>query len=121
MTGGYDGISHLSSTEIQLTRSSAWKQAESYPLTVYTLSGATINNVVYMTGQESPNIISKNFYIFVIAGGKDKYRQYHDSIYKYDPEADHWTHVGNMKSERYNHAVSIVKQKQLHELELYCL
>ena len=55
MTGGlgdgHDGVKYLSSTEIQVTRSSEWKTVQPYPLAVSGLAGATINNVVFMTGQ----------------------------------------------------------------------
>ena len=54
VTAGYDyddGDKHLSSTEIQLTRTSEWKEVEPYPLSVDGLRGATIDNVVFMTGQ----------------------------------------------------------------------
>ena len=54
MTAGYDyddGDNYLSSTEIQLTRTSQWKEVQSYPVSVFGLRGATIDNVVYMTGQ----------------------------------------------------------------------
>ena len=56
MTGGEDGnYNDLSSTEIQVTRTSKWKQVQSYPLSVRALRGATINSFVYMTGQDCPN------------------------------------------------------------------
>ena len=50
VTGGRDGYTNPSTTEIQVSRSSEWKQVQSYPLHVSGLSGATINNIVYMTG-----------------------------------------------------------------------
>ena len=52
VVGGQDGRNILTSTEIQVTRASAWKEVQPYPLAVRGLSGATINNVVYMTGQD---------------------------------------------------------------------
>ena len=51
VTSGYDGDNYLSSTEIQLTRTSEWKQVQPYPVAVDGLTGATIGNIVYMTGQ----------------------------------------------------------------------
>ena len=52
VAGGWDGSNSLSSTELQVTRGSAWKEVAPYPLAVYGLRGATINNLVYMTGQD---------------------------------------------------------------------
>ena len=46
------GNKWISSTEIQVTRISKWKKLQPYPLSVYDLTVATINNVVYMTGQD---------------------------------------------------------------------
>ena len=52
VTAGYDdGDNYLSSTEVQLTRTSQWKEVQPYPLSVDDLRGATIDNTVYMTGQ----------------------------------------------------------------------
>ena len=56
VTGGKDddgAEGYLSSTEIQLTRTSEWKEAKSYPLAVIGLRGATIGNTVFMTGKDS--------------------------------------------------------------------
>ena len=45
VTAGYDdGDNYLSSTEVQLDRSSQWREVQPYPLSVYGLSGATIDN-----------------------------------------------------------------------------
>ena len=38
------------STEIQRTRSSSWEVVAEYPIAVKGLSGATINNIIYMSG-----------------------------------------------------------------------
>ena len=53
MTAGWDAYltGMLTSTEIQLTRVSPWRVAEPYPLSVSGLRGATVDNVVYMTGR----------------------------------------------------------------------
>ena len=60
VTAGWDGDNYLSSTEIQLTRTSEWKKVQPYPLSVQGLRGATINNVVYMTGQLYLNKTNKH-------------------------------------------------------------
>ena len=53
VTAGYDdNLTHIKSTEVQLTRSSSWQVVEDYPLALGGLRGATINNIVYMTGGE---------------------------------------------------------------------
>ena len=57
VTGGYNDIDYfLSATEVQITRFSPWKEAAHYPLAVTGLRGATINNVVFMTGKLRMNI-----------------------------------------------------------------
>ena len=105
MTAGFDGNKRISSTEIQVTRISKWKQVQSYPLSVYDLSGATINNVVFMTGQYCLNKLRSNH---VITGGYDG--KYYDNIYKYDAEVDQWIYARNMMSKRRSHAVSVVSK-----------
>ena len=57
VTGGYNTVDHfLSATEVQITRFSPWKEAAHYPLAVTGLRGATINNVVFMTGMKVSNL-----------------------------------------------------------------
>ena len=62
------GFKYLSSTEIQLTRTSEWKTVQPYPLSVEGLRGATIKNVVYMTGQKlSPTLQILHMYCTMIS------------------------------------------------------
>ena len=98
----------MSSTEIQLTRSSEWKEVQSYPHSAVGLKGATLNNVVYMTGQDNPK---HYILILVFVGGYDD--EQYDSIYKYDAEADQWALAGNLQTKRFSHAVSVVKKSQV--------
>ena len=89
VVGGYD----IRSTELQVTRSSPWKEVAPYPLAVSGLSGATMGNIVFMTG------------------GRDDDEKYSDKIYKYDEQNDQWRAAGNMKANRAWHAVSVVDRK----------
>lgn len=51
MTAGWNGNdAYVRTTEVQLTRLSSWKVVAEYPLAVSWPKGATINNVIYMTG-----------------------------------------------------------------------
>ena len=50
VTAGYDGDFEISSTEILEMGASDWKEVAPYPMSVSGLAGATINNIVYMTG-----------------------------------------------------------------------
>ena len=111
MTAGWasDIANRISSTEIQVTRSSAWKQAKPYPLTAWGLRGATINNVVFMTGQDCAIPLSY-ILIFVIEGGESYPRSY-DSIYKYENGV--WSLAGRMKTKRNLHSVSVVRKDQI--------
>ena len=51
VTGGENNYDYLTNTEIQISRFSAWREVASYPHYAVGLKGATINNVVYMTGE----------------------------------------------------------------------
>ena len=55
VTGGIDGREYISSTEIQVTRTKAWEIKEPYPHSVSQLTGATINNIIFMTGKDMEN------------------------------------------------------------------
>ena len=52
VTGGDSRLDQkiVRSTEIQRTRSSSWEIVAEYPIAVKGLSGATINNIIYMSG-----------------------------------------------------------------------
>ena len=96
VTAGVDTL-WLSSTEIQVTRSSAWQQVAQYPLSVEGLRGATLNNIIYMTG-----------------GGIGSSGDSND-VYKY--ERGKWTLAGKMNEPRENHAVQVVDKK---DVEKFC-
>ena len=49
VTGGWNGA-YVSTTEVQVTRDSQWQEVAPYPFGVNRLVGATINNIIYMTG-----------------------------------------------------------------------
>ena len=91
VVGGWDKKNdELSSTEIQVSRSSAWKEVAQYPRKMSHLSGGTLDNIVYMTGGY---------------GAGNEY----DDIYKYVDGA--WIRTGKMKRGRYYHAVSVINKK----------
>ena len=117
MTGGYYKKGYeekfLSSTEIQVTRSSEWKEVESYPLSGWGLKGAKINNEVYMTGQNSNLTYLYIRIIVIVGGGNDKEKIWYNNIFKFDAETEQWTLVGKMKEKKAHHAVSVVNRANI--------
>ena len=58
VAGGYDGGNILSSTEILVTLAGVWRTVGPLPTAVDGLSGATLDNTVYMLGEWCTDIFS---------------------------------------------------------------
>ena len=61
VTGGYSGSGYLSSTELMLGTAPAWVFTGELPSPRFGLRGATIDNMVLMTGMTIIVIIFKIF------------------------------------------------------------
>ena len=57
VTGGYGASDRLSSTELMVGTASAWVFTGELPSPLYGLRGATIDNMVFMTGNSNYNNI----------------------------------------------------------------
>lgn len=106
VTGGWSG-EYVSTTEIQVTRDSQWKEVAPYPFGVNRLVGATINNTIYMTGGTILAIKTGLLFLKKISG---EVKGTTDTIYSYQHGADKWTWVGNMTRKLYGHAVMAVNR-----------
>lgn len=98
--GGFDSRDTLlSSCEVNQLGSDSWSYLEaSLPLPLGYLTGLTIDNRVLMIG------------------GEDQVFEVQNSIYELDLTNNDWILVGNLKTARSYHAVSVVDREDLHQL-----
>ena len=106
VTAGYDNSELLRSTEVQETRSSSWREVSDYPLAVTGLKGATVNNIVYMTGGWRGLIIFDETK-WIVSGGGWSPDSIVNSVYRY--EEGKWTEERSMLTARGLHSVSVVE------------
>ena len=72
VAGGYDaGYNPLSSTELLVESSDAWTMSTPLPRAVDGLRGATLGNIVYMTGGSYCYCIMSSVIIICNTGGTD--------------------------------------------------
>ena len=118
MAGGWRGSGRLSSTEIY--EAGQWTEVGALPAAVYGLSGASVQNTVYMMGKR--RVVTHMLLKFTdtehaLIGGYDRDGYDRDDILKYDADAWKWEKVGRMLHARRDHAVSTIANKDLAK---YC-
>ena len=116
MSGGYKDGDYLSSTEIY--EAGQWTEVGALPAAVEGVSGASVQNTVYMLGKrDRPWSLG---YVTdtddALLGGSDGSSDRHD-IWKYDAETQQWERVGKMSEARGYHAVATVPNQDLAK---YC-
>jgi len=89
VTGGWNGLGYLSSTELLTSSTSSWSMANNLPRSMAGIRGVTLGGVLYMTG--------------------GRYDNKHNVDVIYQWTGDDWEKVGKMKMARSFHAVSTIR------------
>ena len=86
-------------------------QVADLPFAVKGLVGASLNNVIYMFGENfiiQIKIIISGITTHCTGGKAEGKRNYQDQILKYVPSEDKWERAGTMKSKRIGHSVAVI-------------
>ena len=115
MTGGYNG-DQLSSTEIY--EAGQWTEVGPLPTAVSRVTGASVQNTVYMMGKW--RVVTHISYVndtddALIGGASRSVVPY--EIWKYNAATQKWEEIGRISEARRYHAVSTVANKDLAK---YC-
>ena len=114
VAGGYDKSRNaLSSTELLVEDSDAWTMSTPLPRAVDGLRGATLGNIVYLTGGSYYCCIMYSVIIICITGGYDKNGNDRSEILAWSEERKEWEEVGKMKVGRYGHAITTISVKEV--------
>jgi hypothetical protein len=103
VAGGHGASNPLSSTELMVEGSDAWTMSTPLPRAARGVRGATLGNIVYMTGGSHYNCIIYSVVIFYIAVGSRR-----AEILAWFEERKEWEEVGEMKVGRYYHAITTI-------------
>ena len=116
ITGGYDGSSRLSSTEMFTEGQLGWTDVGPLPFAATLLRGVSLNNRIIMTGDNFfLQLLSQN--VLPLPGGyTDKNTL--SSILSFDVNSLDWTQVGSMLMKRGGHGVSVVNSEDVLQ---YCV
>ena len=141
VAGGYDGKSHLSSTEVFIPQLNVWQYITSMNQARSGNALVECKNKLYVIGGWGGNYLSSvecisdlkaewkyvasmneprrwlaavncNDAIYVIGGKSgDKNDKRLKSVEKYDPETDEWSFVSNMTTKRSSHSAAVMDGK----------
>ena len=99
-------IETLDSTEIfKVGVSSGWTEVSPLPLTLTYPRASTVNNLVYLTGEDD-RVESRNFISLSVSGGVDSNWTIRNEIYMF--HNDGWLLVSHMITPRIFHEVSTI-------------
>jgi len=96
VTGGTDGISHLSSTEVLLPDAKTWETRASLPWEAFDLRGATLPTFFGKGGE------------LLVAGGTDNSFLQRGEVLQYMPGNNSWIEAGKLQIARSYHAMVAV-------------
>ena len=121
MAGG--AVSFFEYTEnTEVFSSGKWTKVEPLDMALTGLQGVTVDNNVYMIGEDRFSVISKiisefslmslsfflTYLIYILIGGQDSKEQDHSAIWKYDSEQKVWKLAMYMRNVKSLHGVSVV-------------
>ena len=84
----------------------AWKYVASYPLGVFAIRGATLDNRVFMFGKINHQHCIVYHILIPFLGGTNK-SSWFKNIYEYDHDANRWIYHGDMNRARGEFGVSV--------------
>ena len=113
VTGGYNRVSLLDSTEILETPDRSWRTLTTarLPSPRYEMTAGSVNNVVFMFGGDYLNILLKWDLPYNLSGGETFNYEETDTtkkIFAFNKAEEIWEPAGEMIEGRTNHAVEVI-------------
>ena len=116
VAGGINFSTYLDSVEVLEGVDGSWRSLEAkLPRAMQGIRGITLNNVIYMIGEQQFNINLSSLIILnvmlskvKISGGKNASDQWFNTILQYMPDEEKWIQAGNMLKTREWHSVGLV-------------
>ena len=108
VTGGAGSIYLQDSTEVLEDMAGTWRLTAPLPTARSVLRAASVDNNIFVFGQNILFILILNIEHDIFAGGYLGYPNYLKDILRYNKNHT-WEEVGQMKEARYSHAAAVME------------